>query len=82
MLVRLTRGRPSPLEYVISMKKTNPNINLIPVPLDYGFFYIRENDLVPCKNLNVRIALQEAINLKQIVNLNTSVAVATHPHFH
>ena len=58
-----------PTQDAISMKKTNPDINQIPVPLSgNGLWTYPRDDLEPFTNLNVRIALQEAINLQQIAS--------------
>ncbi len=57
-----------PTQDAVSMKKTNPDINQIPVPLGNGLCIDPRDDLAPFNNVNVRIALQEAINLSQIAS--------------
>ena len=52
----------------VNMKKTNPNINEIAIPLGNGLTINPRNDLAPYNNLQVREALQMAINLPQIAS--------------
>jgi len=49
-----------------NMKKTNPDMNEIEVPLGNGLSINPRDDLTPYNNINVREALQMAINLPQI----------------
>jgi peptide/nickel transport system substrate-binding protein len=57
-----------PTNDAVNMKKTNPTMNEIAVPLGNGLCIDPRDDLAPFTNLNVRIALQEAINLPQIAS--------------
>ena len=57
-----------PYSDAVNMRKTNPNINEIAVPLGNGLCVDPRDDLAPFNDLNVRIALQEAINLPQIAS--------------
>jgi len=55
-----------PLTLAQGMKKSNPEIVQIPVPSANGLSLDPRNDLSPFTDINVRIALQEAINLPEI----------------
>ena len=57
-----------PASDAANMKKTNPTMNELAVPLGNGLCIDPRDDLAPFNNLNVRIALQEAINLPQIAS--------------
>ena len=57
-----------PASDAANMKKTNPTIIELAVPLGNGLCIDPRDDLAPFNNLNVRIALQEAINLPQIAS--------------
>jgi len=57
-----------PTADAVNMKKTNPTMNELAVPLGNGLCIDPRDDLTPLNNLNVRIALQEAINLPQIAS--------------
>ena len=57
-----------PTADAVNMKKTNPTMNELAVPLGNGLCIDPRDDLAPFNNLNVRIALQEAINLPQIAS--------------
>ena len=52
----------------VNMNKTNPDINQIEVPLGNGLCVDPRDDLAPFNNVNVREALQMAINLPQIAS--------------
>jgi len=52
----------------VNMKKTNPNMLEVGVPLGNGLSIDPRDDLAPFNNLQVREALQEAINLPQIAS--------------
>ena len=52
----------------VNMNKTNPDINQIQVPLANGLCIDPRDDLAPFNNVNVREALQMAINLPQIAS--------------
>ena len=52
----------------VNMKKTNPDINQIEVPLGNGITINPRNDLAPYNNINVREALQMALNLPEIAS--------------
>ena len=52
----------------VNMKKTNPDINQIEVPLGNGISINPRNDLAPYNNINVREALQMALNLPEIAS--------------
>jgi peptide/nickel transport system substrate-binding protein len=51
-----------------NMKKTNPAIDQIECPLQQGLSLNPRNDLAPYNNINVREALQMAINLPQLAS--------------
>ena len=51
-----------------AMQQTNPNINQITIPPNTALTVDPRNDLAPYNNINVRIALQEALNLPLIAS--------------
>ena len=57
-----------PTADAVNMKKTNPTMNEIAVPLGNGLCIDPRDDLAPFTNLQVREALQAAINLPQIAS--------------